>query len=164
MLHLPQKCKMALSKENLLPIAPLGENLLRFFLQGDLEREAMVLWVRGHPKHRRARRKEINVFEFGILGHPDFLPLLKNADVFFFLNFGDGFSFGPYVLKVEVVQWLSPKSHETTTLQVGLPCSPFCDRQVLALAGKDWDRKISPNELTNETLIGWLILILVWGW
>lgn len=124
---------------------------------------ALVLWVTAIHKTEGARRKEINILEFGILGHPDFLPLLKNADVFFWI-FGYRIFFGPYVLKVEVVQWLSPKSHETTTLQVGLPCSPFCDRQVLALAGKDWDRKISPNELANETLIGWLILILVWGW
>lgn len=41
-LHLPQN-------QDLLPIAPLGENLvpenLRFFLQGDLEREA--IWAPG---------------------------------------------------------------------------------------------------------------------
>ena len=59
MLHLPQKFKMALSKKvftsNLLPIATLGENLvpenLRFFLQGDLEREA--IWPR-YGKDRTA--------------------------------------------------------------------------------------------------------------
>lgn len=126
---------------------------------------ALVLWVTAIQNTEGARRKEINILEFGILGHPDFYPFSRMLMFFFFFsNFWLRIFFGPYVLKVEVVQWLQPKSHETTTLQVGLPCSPFCDRQVLALEGKGWDRKISPNELANETLIGWLILILVWGW
>ena len=114
-LHLPQKCKMALSKKvftsNLLPIATLGGKLvpenLRFFLQGDLEREAIWprdgkdrtadgctgAWGTAIPKTEGARRKEINILEFGILGHPDFLPLLKNAYVFF-LNFCYGYFLG----------------------------------------------------------------------
>ena len=88
MLHLPQKCKMALSKKvftsNLLPIAPLGENLPRFFLQGDLEREA--IWPRdgkdrtadgctgalsnGDPQNRRGQEKRDQHSGIWYLGAP----------------------------------------------------------------------------------------------
>ena len=83
---------MALSKKvftsNLLPIATLGGKLvpehLRFFLQGDLEREA--IWPRdgkdrtadgctgalsnSDPQNRRGQEKRDQHSEFGILGHP----------------------------------------------------------------------------------------------
>ena len=80
-LHLPQN-------QDLLPIAPLGENLvpenLRFFLQGDLEREA--IWPRygkdrtadgctgalsnGDPQNRRGQEKRDQHSGIWYLGAP----------------------------------------------------------------------------------------------
>ena len=48
---------------------------------------ALVLWVTAIQNTEGARRKEINILEFGILGHPDFYPFSRMLMFFFFFKF-----------------------------------------------------------------------------